>query len=74
MIEECLKTQESDMREAVFDKIVEYELLIPRMEVEVSEKMIRQKAEGRFKSIYDRFVGSDCLLYTSTNTKLSAKM
>ena len=50
VIEECLKTQESDMREAVFDKIVEYELLIPRMEVEVSEKMIRQKAEGRFKS------------------------
>ena len=45
VIEECLKTQESDMREAVFDKIVEYELLIPRMEVEVSEKMIRQKAE-----------------------------
>lgn len=38
VIEECLKTQESDMREAVFDKIVEYELLIPRMEVEVSEK------------------------------------
>lgn len=53
VIEECLKTQESDMREAVFDKIVEYELLIPRMEVEVSEKMIRQKAEGRFKSIED---------------------
>ena len=48
VIEECLKTQESDMREAVFDKIVEYELLIPRMEVEVSETMIRQKAEGRF--------------------------
>ena len=59
VIEECLKTQESDMREAVFDKIVEYELLIPRMEVEVSEKMIRQKAEGRFKSIYDWFVGSE---------------
>lgn len=57
VIEECLKTQESDMREAVFDKIVEYELLIPRMEV--SEKMIRQKAEGRFKSIYDWFVGSE---------------
>ena len=56
VIEECLKTQESDMREVVFDKIVEYELLIPRMEVEVSEKMIRQKAEGRFKSIYDWFV------------------
>ena len=49
VIEECLKTQESDMREAVFDKIVEYELLIPRMEVEVSEKMFRQKAEGRLK-------------------------
>ena len=59
VIEECLKTQESDMREAVFDKIVEYELLIPRMEVEVSEKMIRRKAEGRFKSIYDWFVGSE---------------
>jgi len=59
VIEECLKTQESDMREAVFDKIVEYELLIPRMEVEVSEKMFRQKAEGRFKSIYDWFVGSE---------------
>lgn len=44
VIEECLKTQESDMREAVFDKIVEYELLIPRMEVEVSEKC---PAEGR---------------------------
>jgi len=50
---------DTELAEAVFDKIVEYELLIPRMEVEVSEKMIRQKAEGRFKSIYDWFVGSE---------------
>lgn len=59
VIEEYLRLQDNNIREAIFDKIVEYELLIPRMDVEVSEKNIRQKIEGRYQSIYDWFVGNE---------------
>ena len=59
VIEECLRQQEEAVREQIFEKVTAYELLIPRMDVEVSEEMIAQKIRGRFQSIYDWFVGSD---------------
>ena len=59
IIEENLSGLDEGTRKQVFDKIVEYELLIPRMEVEISRTMIEQKIRGRFQSIYDWFVGTE---------------
>ncbi len=58
VIEESLRLQSEDLKEQVFEKIVAYELSIPRMETEVSKEMIEQKVQGRYQSIYDWFVGS----------------
>ena len=43
----------------IFHKIVEYELLIPRMDVEISEDMIQKKIRGRYQSIYNWFAGNE---------------
>lgn len=59
VIEESLRLQEKEVKNKVLEKIVEYELSIPRMDVEVSREMIEQKIWGRFQSIYDWFVGSE---------------
>lgn len=59
VIEECLRQLDPSVQKPVFEKIVEYELSIPRMDVELSQKMIEQKINGRFQSIYDWFVGSE---------------
>lgn len=58
-IEEILRGQKEEVREAVFEKIIEYELLIPRMEVELSRSVIEQKVRGRFQSIRDWFAGEE---------------
>ena len=59
VIEESLRSQKEEVRETVFGKIIEYELLIPRMEVEISRPMIEEKIRGRFQSIYNWFVGAE---------------
>ena len=59
VIEENLRGQNEEVREKVFGKIIEYELLIPRMEVEISRTMIEEKIRGRFQSIYNWFVGAE---------------
>ena len=59
VIEECLSQQDTSVREQVFEKIVAYELSIPRMDVEITQKMLEEKIRGRFQSIYDWFVGSE---------------
>lgn len=59
VIEESLRSQKEEVRETVFGKIIEYELLIPRMEVEISGPMIEEKIRGRFQSIYNWFVGAE---------------
>lgn len=56
VIEERLRSLDSKEKTIVFDKIIEYELLIPRMEVEVSRNRIEQNISGRFQSIYEWFV------------------
>ena len=50
---------DEEIKNHVFEKVVDYELSIPRMDVEVSKEMIEQKIQGRFQSIYDWFVGSE---------------
>ena len=59
VIEECLRFQEEELRKTIFQKIVDYEMSIPRIDGEVSKEMIETKIEGRFQSIYDWFVGSE---------------
>ena len=59
VIEEDLRTLEAGNKQQVFEKIVQYELLIPRMDVEVSRELLEEKIKGRFQSIYDWFVSSN---------------
>ena len=59
VIEENLRALSPDVKEQVFSKIVQYELSIPRMEVEVSKELLEEKTKGRFKSIYDWFVSEN---------------
>lgn len=59
VIEENLRNQDDHDRERVFKKILEYELLIPRMDVEIQSEAIEEKIRGRFQSIYDWFAGSE---------------
>ncbi|MBQ2116939.1 MAG: TIGR02677 family protein [Lachnospiraceae bacterium] len=59
VIEECLRSQSKSDLEQLFKKIVEYELLIPRIDAEISQEIVEQKIYGRYQSIYDWFVGSD---------------
>lgn len=59
VIEECLRQLDKDILKQIFDKIVEYELSIPRIDMELSYEMIEQKINGRYQSIYDWFAGSD---------------
>lgn len=47
------------MKKQVFEKVIDYELSIPRMEIEVSKEMIEQKVQGRYQSIHDWFVGNE---------------
>ena len=62
VIEESLCMQKEEMKNQVFEKVVDYELSIPRMDVEVSKEMIWQKVKGRYQSIYDWFVGNELFL------------
>ena len=59
VIEEDLHTLSEDVKQAVFEKVIQYELSIPRMDVEVSRELIEEKTRGRYQSIYDWFVASN---------------
>ena len=59
VIEEDLRTLSEDVKQAVFEKVIQYELSIPRMDVEVSRELIEEKTRGRYQSIYDWFVASN---------------
>lgn len=56
VIEEDLRGLDPLVRQQVFEKIVQYELSIPRMDVEISREKLEAKVQGRFRSIYDWFV------------------
>ena len=59
VIEECLRQQEENRLNQIFDKVVEYELSIPRMDTVLTRQMIEQNVVGRYQSMYDWFVGSE---------------
>ena len=56
VIEETLRLLEPEILGVVLEKVNDYEMSIPRMDVEVSREMIEEKTRGRFKSIRNWFV------------------
>ena len=59
VIEEHLRFLEPDVLEKVLNKVNTYELSIPRIDVEISEKMIAEKTRGRYESIRGWFVSEN---------------
>ena len=59
VIEETLRLLEPEQLKNVLGKINDYEMSIPRMDVEVSREMIEEKTKGRFESIRNWFVSKD---------------
>ena len=59
VIEEDLRMLDEEIRLKVFEKVVNYELSIPRMDVEVSRSMLEDKTNGRYDSIYAWFVAEN---------------
>ncbi len=51
VIEENLRLQNEELKKQVFEKVIDYELSIPRMEIEISKELIEQKVQGRYQSI-----------------------
>lgn len=56
VIEETLRTLDSEVCELVFEKVINYELSIPRIDVEMTKEILEPKIRGRFQSIYNWFV------------------
>ena len=59
VIEENLRAIDQDLLNRIFDKVIAYELAIPRVETEVSYEMIEEKTRGRYQSIYSWFVSEN---------------
>ena len=57
-IEIIIEGASNEMLETIFQKVVTYEMTIPRMDVEVNEKNIYENIQGRWKSIKEWFVGN----------------
>ena len=59
VIEENFRMIDNEIRERVFEKVITYELSIPRMDAAVSREMLEDKAQGRYQSIYRWFVAGN---------------
>lgn len=59
VIEENFRMIDNEIRERVFEKVITYELSIPRMDAAVSREMLEDKAQGRYQSIYRWFVAEN---------------
>ena len=55
VIEEELSTLDEEVLRRVLDKVIDYEMSIPRMDVEISRELISDKNYGRYQSIRDWF-------------------
>lgn len=58
VIESTLREFSEEKLRIVLEKVVAYELSIPRMEVEVNESLLWEKNHGRYESLMDWFVGT----------------
>ncbi|MGN0335785.1 MAG: TIGR02677 family protein [Lachnospiraceae bacterium] len=59
VIEEDLRMIGPELLEQVLEKVNQYELSIPRMDVEVSPELIEEKTKGRYQSIRSWFVAEN---------------
>lgn len=57
MIEQYLKDIPGEVISGILDKVTQYELSIPRIDVEVDEHQIYEKMQGRWESISQWFSG-----------------
>lgn len=58
VIENRIKNVTDIQLEEILEKVVEYEINIPRIEVEVSREVIRERMYGKWTSIVEWFVGT----------------
>ena len=58
VIEETLRGLDTQVCDQVFEKVIAYELSIPRIDVEMTRELIEPKVRGRFQSIYNWFVSN----------------
>lgn len=59
MIEEHIRRIGKETLQVIFEKVLSYEMNIPRLEIEVNEEQIRDKITGRFESLKEWFVSSE---------------
>ncbi len=57
-IEQTLKKVQPDLIQNVLQQVTDYEMSIPRIDVEVDEQQIYVKMKGRWENIYKWFIGS----------------
>ena len=50
VIEENLRLQSEELKKQVFEKVIDYELSIPRMEIEISKELIEQKVQDDIRA------------------------
>lgn len=58
-IEECLKETAPEFMDRILERIVKYELSIPRLEEEADEELIRATVRGRWTSVREWFCSTD---------------
>lgn len=59
VIEMEVKNTDKDVLQKVFQKVVEYEMTIPRIDAEINEREIYENNVGRWKSIVEWFAGEN---------------
>lgn len=59
VIESCIREIKKEELRMFFQKIVAYEMSIPRLDVEVKEEMLLEKVMGRWESLEDWFLEGD---------------
>lgn len=59
VIEQYLRGVKTETIQEILQKVTEYELSIPRIDVEVDEQMIYDKMSGRWNSIFEWFSGKE---------------
>ncbi len=58
IIESILRGFSEEKLRVILEKVVAYELSIPRMDVEINEQLLWEKNHGRYESLMDWFVGA----------------
>lgn len=59
VIEQILRETEEEQITRIYNEVTEYELSIPRMDVEINRQVIEDKIKGRWQSLKEWFVVED---------------